>query len=202
MSIPATLTKLETSQASTERIDSRRFKVAASTTIKKGDFVKLDSSGNLVQYIAIPTALNAITATGTLGLLGKAAEDITTDASGISTSTSGAAFAKDDCEVELASPMTTYALRIINITGAAANTAYVPVAANSTLTVASMEVGLNAYRIVRYATAGQLDWFYGVCELATNGEFNILGLVPSQTATTEYGFVRGRINAASRQGAF
>jgi len=206
MSIPATLTKLETSQPSTERIDSRRFKVAASTTIKKGDFVKLDSSGNLVQYIALPTALTAITAAAGAGtVLGKAAEDITTDAAGISTSTSGALFGKNDCEVELASPMSTFALRIINkATVVTVDTEYTPVAADSNMTdsAAPMEIGLNPYRLVRYATAGQADWFYGICDLTTNGEFNIISLVPSQTATTEYTLVRGRINAASRQGAF
>lgn len=205
MSIPATLTKLETSQGSTSRIDSRRFKVAASTTIKKGDFVKLDSSGNLVQYIGLPATGSAITAVAGAGsVLGKAVEDITTDANGISTSTSGAAFGKTDIEVELASPMSTFSLRIISrATAVVVDTVYTPVAANSNMTNAPgvMETGLNPYRLVRYALS-TTDWFYGVCDLTTNGEFNIVELVPSQLVTTEYQLVRGRINAASRQGLF
>jgi len=131
------------------------YTVAASTTIYAGDIVALNSSGQLVQALALPGSNNSVTASGgTVVTLGVALQSITTNASGIDTT---GPFNISTIPVAIWDANTQYLFRTYDAT-----------AANTTL--ANLKQG-KQYQFGRYRGASATSWWYVMILTQTNGEF-------------------------------
>lgn len=198
MSVPATLTRLNGYAPAAIAVNEKLAVVAASTTIKAGDLLAYDSNGFLVQAIAVGTTVgSAITKSGQTYVAGIALEEITTDSTGYSNLPGEAQFLRNSIKIAVPTHDTVIKLRVVGIAGTITDgTEFVPTVAGSTVTAASMEVG-TGYKLCRVkedATNG----FYAVCKNSAQQEFVYDQLVPSQTNSTVYPYVIGRIAAAAR----
>lgn len=157
--------------------------VAASQTIKAGDFVSL-SSGSVQQALALPGANNtATTSTGNLPMLGVALADITTNASAVDPS------GRTSIPVAILDGNLEVTLMIWNST-----------ASNSTQ--ANLTLG-TSYWIARVRNNSASEWYYAVSSASpTNGELRFVERSPETTSTEQYGLatVRAALSDTVRQG--
>lgn len=138
--------------------------VTASTTIKKGDVVKL-TSGFLVQAIALPGTNSTFDLSGgSLADLYLAAADYATGAS---------ITAADVCPVIPFDDKLKVMMRIYNGT-----------AANSELQ--DVLVG-TAYQLGRWRGASATEWWYAMGTTTTNGDLKLLERSPESEITDDYG---------------
>lgn len=200
MSIPATLTRFNFEQPTSLKANTAFGQVAASTVIKRGDLLKYDASGNLVQAIALPTTTGyAITNNGQLLLAGIAGEDITTNSAGYSNIPAEAALLRNSIQFSLLTEEDLLLLRVVSIAGAITDgTEFLPVAAESTQGTLPLVQG-TAYKLCRVKVSST-DGFYGVTKNTTAPDFVYMGLVPTQLSTSQYTAVRGIVPAAARKG--
>lgn len=132
-------------------VQTIRCKVKASQTIKIGDLVSLDASGNIQQCLADPGSDASLTTSSATSVYGIALENITTDASGNYTF---AGITSTEIDVALADGNTGFFLRLYNAT-----------AANTSITGSSIVRGTK-YQFGRYrVTSGNL--FYVLLPAAT-----------------------------------
>lgn len=174
--------------------------VAASTVIKRGDLLKYDASGKLVQAIAIGTTTGlAITNNGQVLLAGVAEEDITTDSTGYSSIAIEANYRRNSIMISLPTPQMIMGLRVVNIAGTITDgTEFTPLAAESTVANLPLIQG-TGYKLCRVKTSATDGW-YGVTHNTTLPDFVYQGLVPGQLSTTQYGAIYGFFPAAARKG--
>jgi hypothetical protein len=167
------------------------YPVAASQTIRRGDIVAL-SSGSVQQAIALPGANNTATASGgNLAILGVALDDITTNASGVDTTSGGSAgIPRTHCNVAIFDDNLEVAMRLYDAT--LTNTQ------QSDVTVGT------AYQFARFRGASASEWWYMLTITTTNGELKVVERsleVPGSALTDNYGILwtRAALSATVRQ---
>lgn len=182
MALPNKVVRLRPAQGSGGAFNQLDAPVAASQTIKMGDFVSL-SSGKVQQALSMPGSANsAQTSGGSTSLLGVAMADITTDSNGIEAVTG-----RTTVPVAILDSNLEVTLRIFNATATSS-------------TQSSIALG-TAYRLCRVRRDVATDWFYAIDAGAstTNGELRLVEACPDSASGDQYGLVSVKAIDSVRQ---
>lgn len=184
MALPNKVVRVRAAQGNGGAFNQIDAPVAASQTIRMGDFVSL-SSGKVQQALALPGSNNtATTSSGNTPMLGVAMADITTDSGGAEATTG-----RTTVPVAILDGNLEIALRIWNSTA-------------SNATQANLALGTSYWvSRVRGDTAG--TWWYAVSSASpTNGELRYVEASPESAGSEQYGIaiVRPAISDTVRQG--
>lgn len=157
-------------------IPSRTVQIAASQTIKAGDFLGKTSGANTFeQALALPGSNNSVTASGGNGAFAAiACESITTTPGGVETATG-----KTAIQVYMLDAHLEFAIRIYNSTASDAE---------------FNDIALGTpYQLGRFRGASANEWFYVLTTTTTNGEIVPVGIYAGSSPTDDYGAVWSRL---------
>lgn len=180
---PNTLNKVVLARGrQSQQLQSESIVIAASQTIKVGDVLKKSSGANTFeQALALPGSNNAVTASGGSGVFAYvAAENITTDASGVD---AGNGPNKNTIQGYRCGPQTEFGFRLYNATASDAE-------------LADIALG-TAYILGRWRGASSSEWWYVVTTTTTNGEFEYIEPYGGSGLSDDYGVLWGQFIAAS-----
>lgn len=179
MALPTKLVRIRSAQGASGAINQIDIPVAASQTIKTGDFVKL-ASNKATQALALPGSNNSVTnSTGNIGTIGIAMADITSDSNGIE-----AISGRTTIPVAIWDGNLEATLRIVNDSSGTL--------ASTTTTQGDVNFGTK-YNFARVRGGDASTWFYALTAASpTNGELLKVENSPETTSTENYGLVTVR----------